>query len=96
MTELYYALIHCYRGSIKKLILFCVCSGTSKNTLILSICPLSKARLYCHYCRVVHQKLSSIRESVDSLCRDDPDMPMPPYIGKACNRANAAFVSLFR
>ena len=37
-----------------------------------------------------------IRESVDSLCRDDADMPMPPYIGKACNRPNAAFVSLFR
>ena len=38
----------------------------------------------------------NIRESVDSLCRDDADMPMPPYIGKACNRPNAAFVSLFR
>ena len=37
-----------------------------------------------------------VRESVDSLCRDDADMPMPPYIGKACNRPNAAFVSLFR
>ena len=24
-----------------------------------------------------------IRESVDSLCRDDADMPMPPYIRKA-------------
>ena len=22
--------------------------------------------------------------SVDSFCRDDPDMPGPPYIGKAC------------
>ena len=39
---------------------------------------------------------TSIRESVDSLCRDDVDMPMPPYIRKACNRLNAAFVSLFR
>ena len=37
-----------------------------------------------------------IRESVDSLCRDDADMPIPPYIGKAYNRPNAAFVSLFR
>ena len=37
-----------------------------------------------------------IRESVDSLCRDDADMPMPPYIREACNRPNAAFVSLFR
>ena len=38
----------------------------------------------------------NIRESVDSLCRDDADMPMTPYIGKAYNRPNAAFVSLFR
>ena len=37
-----------------------------------------------------------IRESVDSLCRDDADMPRPPYIRKANNRPNAAFVSLFR
>ena len=35
-----------------------------------------------------------IRESVDSLCRDDADMPMPQYIGKACNRPNAAFVKV--
>ena len=41
-------------------------------------------------------KRALIRESVDSLCRDDADMPMPPYIGKACNRPNAAFVSLLR
>ena len=27
-------------------------------------------------------KNMSIRQSVDSLCRDDADMPMPPYIGK--------------
>ena len=26
----------------------------------------------------------------------DADMPIPPYIQKACNRPNAAFVSLFR
>ena len=37
-----------------------------------------------------------IRESVDSLCRDDADMPMPPYIRKAYNCPNAAFVSLFK
>ena len=36
------------------------------------------------------------RVSIDSLCRDDADMPMMPYIRKACNRPNAAFVSLFR
>ena len=28
----------------------------------------------------------SIRESVDSLCRDGADTPMPPYIGKAFTR----------
>ena len=28
----------------------------------------------------------NIRESVDSLCRDGADMPMTPYIGKACTR----------
>ena len=39
---------------------------------------------------------TSIRESVDSLYRDDADMPMPPYIRKAYNLPNAAFVSLFR
>ena len=32
----------------------------------------------------------------DSLCRDGADMPRPPYIGKACTRSNATFVSLFR
>ena len=37
-----------------------------------------------------------IRESVDSLCRDDADMPMPPYIRKAYKRPNTAFASLFR
>ena len=45
---------------------------------------------------LVGSVLDTIRESVDSLCRDDADMPMPPYIRKACNRPNAAFVSLFR
>ena len=35
-----------------------------------------------------------IRESVDSLCRDDVDMPMPPYI--YIKLPNAAFVSLLR
>ena len=39
---------------------------------------------------------NEIRESVDSLCRDGADMPRPPYIGKACTRPNATFVSLFR
>ena len=38
----------------------------------------------------------TIRESVDSLCRDGPDMPRPPYIGKACTRPNLEDLSLFR
>ena len=44
----------------------------------------------------VERTCTCIRESVDSLCRDDVDMPMPPYIRKACNRPDTAFVSLFR
>ena len=46
--------------------------------------------------KIVSERVIIIRESVDSLCRDDADMPMPPYIRKACNHPNAAFVSLFR
>ena len=37
-----------------------------------------------------------IRESVDSLYRDDMDMLRPPYIERACDCLNTAFVSLFR
>ena len=37
-----------------------------------------------------------IRESVDSLCRDGVDTPMPPYIGKAFTRTNFEDLSLFR
>ena len=40
--------------------------------------------------------VTSIRESVDSLCRDGADMPRPPYIGKACTRPNLEDLSLFR
>ena len=51
----------------------------------------------CPYFRgVLIEGFHCIRESVDSLCRDDADMPMTPYIRKTCNRPNAAFVSLFR
>ena len=39
---------------------------------------------------------ASIRESVDSLCRDGADTPMPPYIGKAFTRTNFEDLSLFR
>ena len=45
--------------------------------------------------RQVYSNLS-IRESVDSLCRDGADMPRPPYIGKACTRPNLEDLSLFR
>ena len=39
-------------------------------------------------CRFAHSHAFSkhyviIRESVDSLCRDGADTPMPPYIGKS-------------
>ena len=37
-----------------------------------------------------------VRESVDSLCGDDADTPMPPYIGKAFTRTNFEDLSLFR
>ena len=38
----------------------------------------------------------TIRESVDSLCRDGADTPMPLYIGKAFTRTNFEDSSLFR
>ena len=37
--------------------------------------------------------VTCIRESVDSLCRDDTDTPMSPY---RCNLPNAAYLSLLR
>ena len=40
--------------------------------------------------------MHKIRESVDSLCRDGVDTPMPPYIGKAFIRTNVEKLSLFR
>ena len=65
----------------------CVCSCWNYIKVagqgIITLCAVGGAQLF-------------IRESVDSLCRDDADMPMTPYIGKAYNRPNAAFVSLFR
>ena len=50
----------------------------------------------CSSCLIYTSVKIIKNESVDSLCRDDADMPMPPYIRKACNCPNAAFVSLFR
>ena len=32
--------------------------------------------------------ITGIRESVDSLCRDGVDTPMPPYIAKAFTCTN--------
>ena len=49
-----------------------------------------------NYRMKVHCNGESIRESVDSLCRDGADMPRPPYIGKACTRPNLEDLSLFR
>ena len=62
----------------------------SNPQLLSSVC-----QLVCHMAQLITMS-SPIRESVDSLCRDDADMPMPPYVRKACNRPNAAFISLFR
>ena len=41
-------------------------------------------------------RVTFIRESVDSLCRDGADMPRVPYIGKACTCLNGESLSLFR
>ena len=45
---------------------------------------------------VLHVQCMCIRESVDSLCRDGADTPMPPYIGKVFTRTNFEDLSLFR
>ena len=49
------------------------------------------SELGCGMSLRITTSLRYIRESVDSLRRDDADMPMPPYIRKAYNRPNAAF-----
>ena len=47
------------------------------------------SKFNCEYNSTMHtdnnisHHAAFIRESVDSLCRDDADMPMPPYIRKA-------------
>ena len=84
----------------------------SDAVTLLHLADMSAQPLYCHRglsahykCQQIHEGfwnciqailMHIIRESVDSLCRDDADTPMPPYIRKAYNRPNAAFVSLFR
>ena len=58
------------------------------NIISVYICPLNEeSSMYMIVC---------IRESVDSLCRDGVDTPMPPYIGKAFTRTNFEDLSLFR
>ena len=57
----------------------------------VELCFQLSARTWCPNCVHVY-----IRESVDSLCRDGVDTPMPPYIGKAFTRTNFEDLSLFR
>ena len=66
------------------------------TSLVWLLCMVNLNRTLGHLHEELLKSLHIIRESVDSLCRDDADMPMPPYIRQACNRPNAAFVSLFR
>ena len=61
---------------------------------VICFCELYKKELY--YGRYASYYRGKIRESVDSLCRDDVDMPKPPYKRKSCNLPNIAFVSLLR
>ena len=60
-----------------------VVSGTAVH---VNTFPLLQCNTHINY----------IRESVDSLCRDGADTPMPPYIGKAFTRTNFEDLSLFR
>ena len=61
--------------------------GVAKGVLFIKVSSfkgmslLSGSTVTCVYmfCTCVY----CIRESVDSLCRGDADMPMPPYIRKA-------------
>ena len=51
---------------------------------------------HVHYTPHSQNNTHCIRESVDSLCKDGADTPMPPYIGKAFTRTNVEDLSLFR
>ena len=74
----------------------------SNSLSTVSVCPfcaaISKGTLpSCIEIYIRHQYPTfNIRESVDSLCRDGADTPMPPYIGKAFTRTNFKDLSLFR
>ena len=54
---------------------------------------LSEVPLYTLLLVHKDQYAGNIRESVDSLCRDGTDTPMPPYIGTCTNFED---LSLFR
>ena len=58
-------------------------------------CPLMHHRLYSAHVVIPELPGTYIRESVDSLCRDDTDMPMLPYSLQLPERY-IKFVSLFR
>ena len=67
----------------------CYCSCMIAHTCIYMFIETQTYNVHIH----VHVY---IRESIDSLCRDDVDMPRLPYIRKDCNHPNTGFVSLFR
>ena len=67
-----------------------------KSIIMKELLDLTPDIIALQVCKHFNNCIQCIRESVDSLCRDDADMPTPPYIRKAYNHPNAAFVSLFR
>ena len=68
---------------------YCNCEGGYQ---IVNTTGCEGAYNYRHHT----QCITFIRESVDSLCRDGADTPMPPYIGKAFTPTNVEGYSLFR
>ena len=56
--------------------------------------PTPHTHVQCIYTSIIFT--CSIRESVNSMCRDGADMPKVPYIHKPCNLLNATFLSLFK
>ena len=70
--------------------------SSSASELSTSVVPLQENTVAVSSLLISSRVPVCIRESVDSLCRDGADMPMPLYIRKACNCPNTAFVSLFR
>ena len=85
------------------------CPNPMHNLLANLLYKLSFLYVYAMHNRYLHRVTHTyiviciilclftfIRESVDSLCRDGADTPMPPYIGKAFTRTNFEDLSLFR